>query len=112
MSIILIADSNSKEGPEMRDKILLALCLSMLFLFPNQSLAECTSIGRFSNFVLEGQNTVTLYAGSMPVARFDVNCNVQPSSRIRLLKTDVCDGDDILIDDAKCVMLQIKPLGP
>jgi len=34
-------------------------------------------IGHFSDFSLEGTNTVILYAGSMPVVRFDVqNCNV------------------------------------
>ena len=97
----------------MRLKIFFGLWLSIFFLFPNLSLAECMDIGGFSNFVLEGGNTVVLYAGSGPVARFDVqNCDVQPSSKIQLLKTNVCDGDEILIDGSRCVMMEIKALGP
>ncbi len=113
MSTILFVDSNSKEGQEMKNKTLLILGLTTLFLFPNLSLAECMHMGEFSRFDLAGQNTVTLYFGSMPTARFDIqNCNVQSSSKIQLLKTDVCDGDEILIDGERCVMLEIKPLGP
>lgn len=97
----------------MKNKILLALGLSICLLFPSLSLAECMHIGGFSRFDLEGKDTVTLYFGSMPVARFDVqNCNVESSSKIQLLKTDVCDGDEILIDGERCNMLEIKPLGP
>ncbi len=94
-------------------KILLALCFGILFLLPSLSLAECTDIGSFSNFTLEGFKTVTLYLGSMPVVRFHVqNCDVKPSSRIQLLKTNVCDGDKIMIDGKPCIMMDIKPLGP
>jgi hypothetical protein len=97
----------------MKKKIFLTLCLGIVFLLPSLSLAECTSIGAFSNFSLEGANTVVLYAGSSPVARFDVlGCSVQPSSKIQLIKSDVCDGDDILIDGSRCTMMEIKPLGP
>jgi hypothetical protein len=77
------------------------------------SLAECTNIGGFSNFSLVGNNTVILYAGSSPVARFDVlDCSVQPTSKIQLIKSDVCDGDEIMIDGSRCTMMEIKPLGP
>ena len=94
-------------------KIFLALCLGVLSLLPSLSSAECTDIGYFDSFTLEGFNTVILYAGSMPVVRFDVqNCSVQPSSKIQLLKSYVCDGDEIMIDGGRCVMMEIKPLGP
>ncbi len=113
MRSILFVGSNSKEDPEMKNKILLALGLSISLFLPSLALAECMHMGEFSRFGLEGQNTVTLYFGSMPTARFDIqNCNVQSSSKIQLLKTDVCDGDEILIDGERCVMLEIKPLGP
>jgi hypothetical protein len=97
----------------MKKKIFLVLCCGIFFLLPNLSSAECMDIGYFNSFTLEGFNTVVLYYGSMPVARFDVeNCNVQPSSKIQLLKSYVCDGDEIMIDGKRCVMMQIKPLGP
>jgi hypothetical protein len=92
--------------------IVMSLC-SVFFLFPNLSWAECTDIGNFNSFSLEGTHTVILYAGSMPVARFDIqNCDVQPSSKIQLIRTNVCDGDEILIDGKRCVMMDIKPIGP
>ena len=97
----------------MMKKIFLALCFGVFFLLPSLSSAECTDIGYFDSFTLQGFNTVILYAGSMPVVRFDVqNCSVQPSSKIQLLKSYVCDGDEIMIDGGRCVMMEIKPLGP
>jgi hypothetical protein len=97
----------------MKKKILLTVCLGIFFLLPSLSSAECTRIGGFNNFSLEGTNTVVLYAGSSPIVRFDVlDCSVQPTSRIRLIKSDVCDGDEIMIDGERCTMMEIKPLGP
>ncbi len=97
----------------MKKNLFLALGLGIVFLLPSLSSAECTNIGSFSNFTLEGNNTVILYAGSSPVLRFDVmDCSVQPRSKIQLIKSDVCDGDEIMIDGSKCTMMEIKPLGP
>ncbi len=94
-------------------KILTVLCFGMLILLPGLSSAECTDISSFNSFILEGPNTVILYAGSMPVVRFDVqNCEVRPSSKIQLIRTNICDGDEILIDGKRCVMMNIKPIGP
>ncbi len=97
----------------MKKKILLAIGLVAIFLLPNLSSAECTSIGYFNSFFVEGPTTVVLYAGSKPVVRFDLlSCTVTPSSQIRVLKSDVCDGDEIMIDNFYCTMMEIKPLGP
>ncbi len=94
-------------------KILFASCLAAFFLLPGLSLAECTDIGYFDSFTLEGFNTVLLYAGSMAVVRFDVqNCEVRRSSRIQLIRTNMCDGDEIIRDGERCVMVDIKPIGP
>jgi hypothetical protein len=47
------------------------------------------------------------------MARFDLqSCEAQPTSRIDPIKTDVCDGDEILIDGSRCTMMEIKSLGP
>ncbi len=97
----------------MKGSIFWVLCLGIVFVLPHLSSAECTNIGGFSNFSLEGPNTVILYSGPSPVLRFDVlNCSVQPSSKIQLIKNDVCDGDEIMIDGLRCTMMEIKPLGP
>ena len=96
----------------MRRKILFALCLGFSVLLPNLVSADCINIAGFDRFSLQGV-TVILYAGSNPVARFDVqNCTVQPSSQIDPIKTDVCDGDEIMIDGSRCVMMGVKSLGP
>jgi hypothetical protein len=39
-----------------------------------------------------------------------LDCAVKPSSKILPLKSDVCDGDTIMIDGMKCTMMEIKPL--
>ncbi len=97
----------------MKKSLFFALGLGIVLLLPSLSSAECTSIGGFNNFSLEGTNTVVLYAGSSPVLRFDVmDSSVQPSSRIQLIKSDVCDGDEIMIDGSRCTVMEIKPLGP
>ena len=97
----------------MGRKLSFLLSLAILLQLPCLGLAECTSIGGFSSFAPEGNNTVILYAGSLPVARFDVrDCSVLSTSTIRLIKSDVCDGDEIMIDGSKCTMMEIKPLGP
>ncbi len=109
----MFANPKSKEGKGMKKKIFWAFCLGILFLLPNLSSAGCTTIGSFTNFSLEGANTVTLYAGPKPVARFDLQgCNIQPSSKIQLIKSYVCDGDEIMIDGLKCIMMEIKSIGP
>ncbi len=98
----------------MKKTTILLSVLSVCFLIlPVLAAADCINIGRFNNFSLQGSTTVTLYSGSSPVARFDIqNCSVQPSSRIELIKSDVCDGDEILIDGDRCIMMELKSLGP
>jgi hypothetical protein len=69
-------------------------------------------IGGFSRFSLERGNTVVLYLGASPVARFDVqSCSIQPSSRIELIQSYVCDGDEVMIDGSNCTSVEVKPLG-
>jgi len=101
---------NFKEGMEMKKNIFFPLCLVIFFVVPSLSSAECTHIGGFSHFSLEGVNKVTLFSGSTPVVRFDVqSCSVQPKSKIELIKSDVCDGDEIMIDGSRCTIMEIKP---
>lgn len=97
----------------MKKNIFVGLCLGIFIFLPNLSSAECTDLGGFNSFSLQGANTVVLYSGSRPVARFDVQtCSVDPSSKIELIKSYVCDGEEILIDGSRCTIIEIKPLGP
>ena len=113
MGVESFVNPDRKEGIRMKRNLFILLCLTMVLQLPSLSSAECTNIGGFTNFSLVGNNTVILYAGASPVARFDVlDCSVQPTSSIQLIKSDVCDGDEILIDGSRCTMMEIKPLGP
>lgn len=96
----------------MKKTIVLSVLSVSFLILPVLAAADCINIGGFNRFSLQG-STVTVYSGSSPVARFDIqNCSVQPSSRIELIRSDVCDGDEILVDGTKCTMMEIKSLGP
>ncbi len=85
-----------------RNSLILAFLFSLSL--PSLLLADCIPVGLFDRFGVEGK-TVTLYLGNVPLVKFDVNCRVEPTSKIRVLKASVCDGDDIEIDGSKCSIL-------
>jgi hypothetical protein len=90
----------------MKTNILILACLGILVVLPNLVLADCGSIGGFSSFSVDG-GTVTLYSGNTPYVKFDVQCDIQPTSRIQLIKSYVCDGDEILVDGSRCTILNV-----
>jgi len=90
----------------MKKNILILACLGILVALSNLVLADCGSMGGFSSFSVDG-NTVTLYSGGTPYARFDTNCDIQPTSRIQLIKGYDCDGDEILVDGVRCTILNV-----
>jgi hypothetical protein len=90
----------------MQKNILMGLCLGILLVVPNVVLADCADLGGYTSFSVTG-NTVTLYSGKTPFAKFDVQCNVQPKFRLQLLKSYVCDGDEVLVDGLKCTILNV-----
>jgi hypothetical protein len=95
----------------MKKNILSLVCFGMFLIVPSLVLADCDDLGGFTNFVLQGDNTVVLYAGSTPVGQFDVQtCNVQPRSTIVLIKSLVCDGDEVVIDGSNCTVMNVKSL--
>ena len=95
----------------MKKNILMGLCLGILLVVPNVVLAGCTDLGGFTSFSVTG-NTVTLNSGTKPFVKFDVRCDiqVQPKSRLGLIKSSVCDGDDVLVDGAKCTTFNLTSL--
>ena len=95
----------------MKRNILMGLCLGILLVVPNVVLAGCTDLGGFTSFSVTG-NTVTLHSGTKPFAKFDVRCDVQvqPKSRLELIKSYMCDGDEVLLDGLKCTILNVTSL--
>jgi hypothetical protein len=95
----------------MKKNILMGLCLGILLVVPNVVLAGCTDLGGYTSFSVTG-NTVTLYSGTKPFVKFDVGCDVhvQPKSRLQLIKSYVCDGDEVLVDGVKCTILNLTSL--
>ena len=76
---------------------------------PNLTLADCADLGGFTSFsVSEGGNTVTLYSRNTPFVKFDVQCDIQPTSKLQLIKGYVCDGDEVLVDGSKCTILNVN----
>jgi hypothetical protein len=95
----------------MKRNILILSCLGIFLFFPNPALAGCGDFASFTSFYLTGGSTVILYAGAIPLAQFDVpNCVVLPSSQIQFLKGYMCDGDELLIDNRRCVIIAVKAL--
>ena len=95
----------------MKKNILILVCFGISLLLPTLVFADCDDLGGYSNFILQGYNTVVLYAGSTPMGQFDVqSCNVTPTSTILLIKSMVCDGDDVMIDGSRCRVMNVKSL--
>jgi hypothetical protein len=93
----------------MKRNILVLVWLGLFLVLPNLALADCMDLGFFNSFTVTGGNTVTLYAGPQPYARFDVvNCPVYSTSKIQLIKGYVCDGDEILIDGSRCTVINVS----
>ena len=93
---------------EMKRNILILVCLIILVLLPNLVLADCADLGGFTSFSVTGGNTVTLYARNTPFVKFDVQCGIEPTSKIQLIKGYVCDGDEILVDGSRCTILNVN----
>jgi hypothetical protein len=95
----------------MKKNTLFLVCLALFLFIPGLVLADCDDLGGFTGFVLQGSNTVVLYAGSTPMGQFDVEtCNVQQRSSILLINTMVCDGDQVMIDGSRCTVMNVKSL--
>lgn len=95
----------------MKRTIVILSCLSILLVFPYPALADCAQFAGFTSFSLPGGSTVILYAGYIPLTQFDVpDCVVLPLSEIQLLKGYMCDGDELLIDDERCVIIAVRAL--
>jgi hypothetical protein len=92
----------------MKKCMFIFLCFGILVTLPSLTLADCADLSGFTNFALTGGNTVTVYSGGTPFAKFDVQCEIQPTSKIELIKGYVCDGDEVLVDGSRCTILNVS----
>ena len=95
----------------MRKNLLVLLCLAIVLVLPSLVWADCDDFGGFTSFVLQGANTVVLYAGTTAIGQFDAQtCNVEANSTIRFVKNPVCDGNEVVIDGTNCTVMNVKSL--
>ena len=92
----------------MKKNILILACVGILLVLPNLVFGDCADLGGYTSFSVMGGNTVTLDGGSTPFVRFDAQCDVQPTSKLQLIKGYVCDGDEVLIDGYRCTILNVN----
>jgi hypothetical protein len=95
----------------MKRAALILFCLSCTWILPGAVSADCIAVTYFDNFIIQGDRTVILYNGMAALVKMDVDCSVQTTSRIRLLKNYLCSGDDILIDDSACKIISLTAPG-
>jgi hypothetical protein len=89
----------------------LGILMGMGFLLSSPALVrgDCLDLGQATSWVVQDNHTVVFYIGVRPLASLDVpDCDIQPSSNIRLLKSYTCDFDNIMIDGTSCSISAVK----
>ena len=94
---------------QMRKNIPMLLGLFFILVLPAAASADCTSPGPFDNFVVHGDDTVIPYNGSNAIVKIETNGSIDQKSKIHFTKNYVCEGDDILVDDAACNIVTVTP---
>jgi hypothetical protein len=95
----------------MKRNFLVLLFVGIFLVLPNLVFADCDDFGGYTSFVLQGTNTVVLYAGTTAIGQFDVQtCNVEANSTLRIVKNPVCDGDQVVIDGSNCTVINVQSL--
>ncbi len=90
----------------MKRKTILWLGWVLLLVFPGLGFADCTELASWDRFILRQDGGVILfylqniYLGTVSLQ----DCKVLPSSKIDLLKSSVCSGDEILVDGKRCLI--------
>jgi hypothetical protein len=79
------------------------------FLFsPVPAFSDCTDLSLMTSWYVQGDQSIVFYRGNSPLAQVDLqDCTVNSSSNVRLIKTYVCDGDQIVIDGQECNIMTV-----
>jgi hypothetical protein len=92
----------------MRNKKVILLSFAILLLFSSLALADCVSLGGFTDWFAQDTHNVVFYRGSRPLGTLNIpDCSIDPSSTIRLSKSYVCDSDKIIIDGEECTIMTV-----
>ncbi len=94
----------------MGKKMVILVGLAIVSLCPSLVLSDCIDFKRSTSYYVVGGHSVIFYSGLTPLGRVEVPyCALSPTSSVRLMKTYVCDGDNILIDDSQCTIISVSP---
>jgi hypothetical protein len=92
----------------MRKIVFVLLSFSLLAFFPGVVLSDCTDLGRFTSWTVQGENTIIFYSQNSPIAQVVLqDCTVNLSSNIRLTKSYICDGDSLIVDGQECSIMTL-----
>ncbi len=92
----------------MGNKIVVLLSFAMFLLSPKLALADCVSLVGFTDWFAEDTHNIVFYRGSRPLGSLNIpDCTINPSSRILLSKSYVCDSDKIIIDGEECTIMTV-----
>ncbi len=92
-------------------KLIRSALIFAILIIPTFASADCTDLQRYTGWVLETSRSVIFYDGKTPLARVELqDCEIRPSSRIRLLTSYICESDKIEVDGDTCQIITIKVL--
>lgn len=95
----------------MKRTILILLSLMIGLLVPNLALADCLDLGNFTSWFRQDNHTIIIYRGARALAILKIpDCDIQPGSSIRLLRSYVCDSDKIIINGAEYSIWSVQSL--
>ena len=88
--------------------VFVLLGFSVLLFSPNVVLSDCTDLGRFTSWTVQGESTIIFYYQNSAIAQVVLqDCTVDASSSIRLMKSYVCENDTILVNGQECSIMTL-----
>jgi len=92
----------------MKRKTILLFGLFLFFCLPNLAVADCTDLGNFNRFYVQDDESIIFYYNNVPLGTVELQaCTVDSSSNIRLIKSFVCNNDEILVDGESCTIMSV-----
>jgi hypothetical protein len=93
----------------MGKKMVILMGFAFVLFCPGLVLSDCVHFERYNSFYVQGGHEIIFYSGVRPIAHVDVPyCLLSPSSSVRLIDSYVCDGDYIMIDGSKCLIMSVS----
>ena len=98
----------------MMKKLLVLLemvIITISLILPCSTLADCVNLERYTGWHLEEDHWIVFYEEQRPKARINVpDCDINPSSRLFLIKSYICDSDTLMINNEECNILTVETL--